>query len=149
MFYEYVKNITNNPNTSNVVVRFNTTPITDEFFTLFLEEWNQCDEENKLYSFFFDTEVFPSMPNIKYVFRMSTFIKQKKKDHEKYLTHSIIYVKSTFVFTLLRIIFSISSPIAPVYLVNRKDEDFLFNLTERINRQETIHKTEHIIRFLP
>ena len=76
MFYEYIKNITNNPSESNVVVRFNDTRITDESFILFLEEWNQCDEENKLYSFFFDTETFPSNPTLKYVFRISSFIKE-------------------------------------------------------------------------
>ena len=149
MFYEYIRNITNNPNHSNVVVRFNNASITDESFILFLEEWNQCDEENKLYSFFFDTERFPSNPSFKYVFRISSFIKEKKKANVKYLKYSIIYVNSTFVKTLLRIVFTLSPPIAPVYLVNRKDDDFLFNLNQRINRQETILKTEGIVCFTP
>ena len=149
MFYEYIKNITNNPSESNVVVRFNDTRITDESFILFLEEWNQCDEENKLYSFFFDTETFPSNPTLKYVFRISSFIKEKNKTNEKYLKYSIIYVKTTFVRTLLRIVFTLSSPIAPVYLVNRKDDDFLFNLNQKINRQETISKTDDVVCFFP
>ena len=149
MFYDFSKNITDDPNTSNVVVRFNTSPITDQQFILFLEEWVQCDEENKLYSFFFDTEVFPAKPNIKYVFRIANFIKQKKKESKKYLTHSIIYVKSNFIMNLLRIVFNVSSPIAPVYLVNRKDESFLFNLNNKINMHQTIDKTDNVIRFLP
>ena len=57
-------------------------------------------------------------PKLKYAFGMAAFIK-KEKEPEKYLQHSIIYVTSRRNYLLLRIIFNLSSPIAPVYIVTK------------------------------
>ena len=66
-------------------------------------------------------------PNIKYAFGIAGFIMRKKRDHTIYLKHSIIYIKTASSRTLLRLVFNISAPIAPVYIINDLESVDLVN----------------------
>jgi len=85
-------------------------------------------------------------PKFKYAFAMAAFIKKKKKEPEKYLQHSIIYVTSRRTYLLLRMIFNLSSPIAPVYIVRENTPEFMTSLNEAISNNTKMPK--NVLRFL-
>tara|TARA_B100001093_G_C26582318_1_gene907844 strand:- start:639 stop:899 length:261 start_codon:yes stop_codon:yes gene_type:complete len=81
--------------------------------------------------------------NIKYVFKLSSFIKFIKKNIKvQYLKYSVITVNSTFVKYLLNIIFTISSPVAPVYIINK--DDYYVKIHEDIKNNKKIEKAIYV-----
>ena len=65
----------------------------------------------------------------------------------KYLQHSIIYVTSRRNYLLLRIIFNLSSPIAPVYIVTENNEEFNRELNDAIINNTNLPK--NVLKFTP
>ena len=124
--------------TSNVVVTFTGDKITDESFRQFLDNWNSCDLRQTNYSFYFDTRRGLGSPQIKYAFGMVRFIKEKKKEPIKYLKYSLINVNSSRNLLLLRMIFTLSSPIAPVYIFSNNSEEFIQDLKREINKSNYV-----------
>ena len=58
----------------------------------------------------------------KYISKIVTFIKFIKNNiKNQYLQFSIIIVSNSFIKHLLNIIFKLTTPVAPVYIVNRND----------------------------
>ena len=139
--------IFNRENLPTINVSFTGNNLTDELFQNFLQEWNNCDEMKVPYSYYFDTTTGMGNPKLKYAFGMAAFIKKKKKEKEKYLQHSIIYVTSRRTYLLLRMIFNLSSPIAPVYIVQENTPEF----NELLN-SALINNTKlppNILKFVP
>tara|TARA_Y100000741_G_scaffold356368_1_gene332922 strand:- start:750 stop:1205 length:456 start_codon:yes stop_codon:yes gene_type:complete len=101
-----------------VSVKFTGNTITSDGYNEFINNWNQCDEEKTDYNYFFDVSKGIGPPSLKYAFGIAGFIMRKKREPTIYLKHSIIYITSTSSRTLLRLVFNISSPIAPVYIIN-------------------------------
>ena len=134
-------------NLPEIKVSFTGNDITDELFQSFLQEWNNCDLLKVPYTYYFDTSIGMSNPKLKYAFGMAAFIKKKKKEPEKYLQHSIIYVTSRRNYLLLRIIFNLSSPIAPVYIVTENTEEFNNTLNEAIKNGTKLPK--NVLKFTP
>jgi hypothetical protein len=91
-----------------------------EKFNDFINKWKQLYEERIPFSFVFDTKECGYV-NIKYCFRMSSFIKELKRKQKQYLQKSIIIYYRGWIKYLLQLTFSIQSPVAPVYLVNGND----------------------------
>ena len=83
------------------------------------------------YIFIFDTREV-GFVNIKYAFRMSSFIKQLKTSEHQYLRGSIIVTGGVWSRFLLKIIFWTQRPVAPVYLTDNNNEDFIKNLYSEI-----------------
>ena len=88
----------------------------NEDFNILTNEWLRLYEQKIPFTFIFDSsnlEVY----NIKYSFKMSTFIYKLKKEPIQYLQKSIIIVNNSFIQSLLDLIFFIQSPVAPVYII--------------------------------
>ena len=93
----------------------------NEEFNILTNEWLRLYEQKLPFTFIFDSsnlEVY----NIKYSFKMSAFIHRLKKEPEQYLQKSIILVTNSFIQYLLDLIFFIQSPVAPVYIIRKKED---------------------------
>ena len=52
---------------------------------------------------------------------MASFIKKLKREPKQYLKFSVIIYKSKWIRFLLKTIFTLQSPVAPVYIIEKKD----------------------------
>ena len=102
-----------------VKVSFNNEKQVEAEFDLFLEEWKKLYDEENYFYFIFDTCQL-GMLNVKYAYKMSKFIKELKKRDEQYLKKSLIIVKNQYISFLLNIVFSITKPVADVYLFSNQ-----------------------------
>ncbi len=110
----------NYDNFPNIYVTFGKLE-TNEEFNILTNEWLRLYEQKIPFTFIFDSsnlEVY----NIKYSFKMSSFIYRLKKEPEQYLQKSIILINNSFIQYLLDLIFYIQSPVAPVYIVKENDD---------------------------
>tara|TARA_Y100000768_G_C23718534_1_gene559177 strand:+ start:246 stop:704 length:459 start_codon:yes stop_codon:yes gene_type:complete len=119
-----------------VTVSFTNETITNDSFAEFLNNWNNCDLMQTPYSFYFDTRNGLGNAKIKYAFGIVRFIKKKKKEPIKYLQYSLINVNSNRNLLLLRMIFNLSSPIAPVYIFSNNEDDFIEKIRTEIDSSE-------------
>jgi len=94
--------------------------IEKEFETL-LDEWLLFYTKKIPFYFVFDTRNLKNL-NIKYAYKMSSFIKKLKKLENQYLLGSIIIVKNQYIRFLLNIVFSITRPVANVYLFSNHSD---------------------------
>lgn len=100
----------------------------DDDFDNFLQEWLNLYIKQEDFIFIFDTTNVSQVP-IKYSIRMTDFIRNLKNDNSyHYLQKSIIIVNSYFVKNMLSLIFKLQSPIAPVYIVENKDKEYINSL---------------------
>ena len=114
----------------------------DNEYALFEKEWLNLYKEQKYFHFNIDVTNIMSA-NIKYAFKLSSFIKFIKKNIKvQYLKYSVITVNSTFVKYLLNIIFTISSPVAPVYIINK--DDYYVKIHEDIKNNKKIEKAIYV-----
>ena len=121
----------------NVHVTFGKLNSTEEF-NILTNEWLRLYEEKIPFTFIFDSsnlEVY----NIKYSFKMSSFIYRLKKEPEQYLQRSIILVTNSFIENLLDLIFFIQSPVAPVYIVREKEDIHKILDGEEVERCKIIY----------
>ena len=107
----------------------------EEEFDEFLKEWLKLYEDKREFYFIFDTRQL-SLLNTKYAYKMSAFIKDLKKQEKQYLKKSIIIVKNKYIQLLLNIVFSITKPVADVYLFSKHSDVIVSEDIENI-------KTEH------
>lgn len=112
-------------------VNFNENINSDEEFGDFLNKWKLLYENKKNFEFIFDTKNCGYI-NPKYCFSMSYFIKKLKKEKIQYLKKSTIYVYHKFIWYLLKLIFAIETPVAPVYIIYINNEN-------NIEKQELIN----------
>ena len=103
-----------------VKIKFNYVNNDDEY-NKFEDYWLSLYKRNKSFYFIFDTtNIYNS--NLKYVFKLVSFIKFIKENiHIQYLSFSIIIVGNIFIKNILNLVFKISKPVAPVYIVNSVD----------------------------
>ena len=100
-----------------VIVTLESHIIDDDDYELFLKEWDDIYTKKTYFNFIFNTSKVGWVP-LKYAFRMSAFIQKIRNYDPQYLKFSIIYVNSDIVNGLLKLIFSIQKPVAPVYIVD-------------------------------
>ena len=101
---------------------FSRTVETNSDFSDFLQKWIDLYENQKDFTFIFDTTKVEDVP-LKYSFKMAMFIKELKKRPYHYLQKSIILVNSKKVKYLLDFIFLMQSPVAPVYILYTEKVD--------------------------
>ena len=103
-----------------VKIKFNYVNNDDEY-NKFEDYWLGLYKRNKNFYFIFDTtNIYTS--SLKYAFKLVSFIKFIKENIKvQYLTFSIIIVGNVFIKNILNLIFKISKPVAPVYIVNNID----------------------------
>lgn len=99
-----------------VNVKINSKVDDDEDFELFLNSWRKLYDDEKNFSFVFDTKDVGWIP-LKYSFKMSMFIKELKQRNIQYLQQSTIHVYNTTVMNLLSLIFILQKPVAPVNII--------------------------------
>ena len=104
----------------------------DEEFDNFINNWTNLYRNQKNFTFIFDTKNC-GLVKIKYAIYMAFFIRKIKKEKIQYLEKSIIYIHNKFVLVLLRFIFSIEKPIAPVKLIYTDTSNIINNSVEIIN----------------
>lgn len=95
---------------------FTEAAITDADFDLFLGTWEGLYAHGSPFVLIFDTTNM-AIPNPKYCFKMSVFIKKIRRFTPQYLHASYIAVRSNAIAALLELIFYLQPPVAPVHLV--------------------------------
>lgn len=119
-----------------VIIEFDSSEINDENFQLFLDNWEKLYLTKKDFTLVFDTTNM-SIPNLKYCFRMSMFIKKIRKFNPQYLKKSIINVKNNTICNMLEFIFYLQPPVAPVYITKNEINNIIENI-------ETSNNLEYI-----
>tara|TARA_B100000963_G_scaffold143019_1_gene124514 strand:+ start:1732 stop:2115 length:384 start_codon:yes stop_codon:yes gene_type:complete len=99
----------------------------NEDFLNFTNQWLQLYNKKQEFEFIFDTYKC-GLINPKYCLYTALFIKKIKQEKIQYLKKSIIYVYNKYIFHLLKIIFYIEKPVAPI--------DIIFN--DLLNNSTTI-----------
>ena len=117
MFAEY-----NTDNFPIVYVTFSGKINSEEEFDEFLQSWLDLYHDQEDFSFIFDTREM-SYPDIKYCFKMTFFIKRLRKESYHYLQKSLILVNDNRIKRLLDFVFTMQSPVAPVYLWLTEETD--------------------------
>ena len=94
----------------------------------FIKKWTEIYIRKQSFSFVFDTTNCGYI-NVEYALKIPQHIKKLKDLETQYLEKSIIIYDSYMIQMLLKMIFNIQSPIAPVYLVHKKNfcEDIINN----------------------
>jgi hypothetical protein len=98
----------------------------EQDFNNFLNNWLKYYQEKREVIYLFDATNVGYIP-IKYCFKMSTFIRELKQLEKQYLQRSFIVANTWIVKSLLRIIFSLQSPVAPVYIIRTQELALLMN----------------------
>lgn len=130
-----------------VYIKLNKSISSDEDYDKFTSDWLDLYKKQKYYNLVIDT-TDTGMINIKYAFKVANFIKGLKKDApdlygEQWLQYSIILVSSNLVMKLLNIIFKITKPIAPVYIVSSEnDKNIIINQFKNIKFKDYIHNIQ-------
>ena len=104
-----------------VNVKFERTVEDDKDFNIFLNNWLKIYEKKEDFYFIMDTNDTGYVP-IKYCLEMSNFINEIRRNEIRYLKFSIILVSNTLISYLLKIIFMVSPPLAPLYIVKSEEE---------------------------
>ena len=120
-------------------VSFNDNNQDEKEFDLFLDKWRDLYDNKNDFLFVFDTRKL-ALLNIKYAYKMSSFIKELKKRNKQYLKKSIIIVKNKYVGFLLNIVFNITTPVADVYLLSNNDS-ILIDDIENIKNEKMFNQT--------
>ena len=141
MFAQY-----NYDNFPVVFVTFSESINSETEFDQFLNEWLILYHNRRDFSYIFDTRNMKNI-SIKYAIKMTLFIKNLRKEPYHYLQKSLILVNDKHIKRLLDFVFTLQSPVAPVYLwqvnsidsenINEEyDKEYLINTLNTINRLE-------------
>ena len=120
-----------------VFVSFSESINSENEFDQFLTEWLLLYHNAEDFSFIFDTRNMKNI-HIKYAIKMTMFIKNLRKQPYHYLQKSLILVNDKYIKRLLDFVFTLQSPVAPVYLwqidSDELDKEYLINTLNSINR---------------
>ena len=114
-----------------VKISFSADKQVEEEFDKFLDDWLQLYEDKQEFYFIFDTCSL-GLLNVKYAYKISKFIKELKKRDKQYLNKSIVIVKNKYISFLLNIVFSVTKPVADVYLFDNKSDAIIKDDIENI-----------------
>ena len=142
MFAEY-----NYDNFPIVSVLFSETISNENEFDQFLRQWLELYHNQKDYLFLFDTRKMNNIP-FKYSIKMALFIKKIRKQPYHYLQKSLIVVNNNKIKKLLDFVFTMQSPVAPVYIWNTEEINHLI-LNEKLTQINRGNLTEDIIYIKP
>ena len=102
----------------------------EDFFN-FTNQWLELYNKKENFEFIFNTYNC-GLVNPKYCIFMSLFIKKIKQQKIHYLQKSTIFVYNKYIFQLLKIIFYIEKPVAPVEII-------FYNKLNNLEIKETIN----------
>ena len=119
-----------------IFVEFSENINSETEFDQFLSEWLILYHNRQDFSFVFDTRNMKNI-SIKYAIKMTLFIKNLRKQPYHYLQKSLIIVNDKNIKRLLDFVFTLQSPVAPVYLwhINEEyDKQYLIDTLNSISR---------------
>ena len=117
-----------------VLVDLSGTINNDEQFTHFTENWLKLYEDQSEFEFIFETQNMSSaFISPKYCLYVALFIRSLKKKKIQYLKKSKINFYKKYIFRLLKIIFYIEKPVAPVELIELRKSRFPYDPSLNIN----------------
>jgi len=115
----------------DIHINLNLNNINYQGFNEFTQKWESYDERNTPYTFIFTSQGDVGLKVTNYIKSMVVFIKKLKKNHNNvFLSKSIIICKNNFTKYLLKCIFSIQNPLAPVYIID--NENYITKLRDSI-----------------
>lgn len=129
-----------------VIIKFDSLEINDENFQLFLDNWEKLYLTEKDFTLVFDTTNM-SIPNLKYCFRMSMFIKKIRRFNPQYLKKSVINVQNNTICNMLEFVFYLQPPVAPVYITKNEIGNIIENI-ETSNNLEYIENKLNIVNII-
>ena len=90
-----------------------------EDLDLFFETWLQYYQKKTHFTFLLDTRECGHIP-IKYCHYMAKQISKIKKLEKQYLQQTIVLIQSNWIKNLMKLLFKIVKPVAPVYIVKEE-----------------------------
>lgn len=145
----------NRDNFPNIIVSLTNEDITEDSYEEFVNEMNLNDSygtdngiEDIEYSLFFNLSKCTKMYPISYLRRIGKYIKSRKGHPDNHLKFTIMHAKSTSVRTMLRIIFNVTSPSAPLFIIKELDEEVLNDLYTKIT-EERYSECTNCVKFFP
>lgn len=128
-----------------IFVEFSENINSETEFDQFLSEWLILYHNRRNFSFIFDTRNMKNI-SIKYAIKMTLFIKNLRKQPYHYLQKSLIIVNDKNIKRLLDFVFTLQSPVAPVYLwhINSIDNE---NINSESDKQYLITTLNSISRI--
>lgn len=117
-----------------VYITFNHENITnDNSVEAFCETWLNISNDKKPYIIVFDAlQVQYVKPT--FIFKIVNFMKKLRKQEPQYLQYSIIIINNAFIRGLMKMVFRIQKPVAPIYLCKSSDE--LIELHNKIHHNQ-------------
>lgn len=98
-------------------------------FESFIERWEKLYDYGHPFYIVFNTEDFKTngidVDYIQYVFMIATFLRRMKKEKLPLLQRTVICVYRSWVSNLLRILFKTHSPLAPVYIIDASNINYM------------------------
>lgn len=123
----------------------------DNDFLDFVNDWLGFYNRPGNFTFIFDTSDV-GFVNIKYAFRMSKFIKELKEKISQQkcntLSRSFIVHNSFYVKILLKLIFFMEDPVAPVYILPKDQEYKIYQKIAAFKENANSTKTERLVQSL-
>jgi len=106
-------------NFPHIYVKINHINNDDDYYS-FENAWLNLYKEKKEFIFVINIKDIGNV-NIIYVYKLIKLIRLLKTEEKQYLKYSIIIVNTNFIKHLLNIIFRITAPVAPIYIVDKSD----------------------------
>jgi len=134
MFVDY-----NYSNFPIVNVNINETTINDTEFENFKAGWMHCFTYQRPWTFIFNAQNIGTI-SMKYIIKIATFIQKLKKnpDYNNKLERSIIITSSKTVDMLLKIVFNLTRPQAPVFILYDNSPDYISSILSKIKNNEPL-----------
>ena len=95
-------------------------------FALFTDQWKALYRDKRKFKFIFDMEGM-GLINPYWSYRVASFISELKKEPIQYLEQSTIINVKSYVSYLLKIVFTVQSPVAPVIIQLTDGSSFTIN----------------------
>ena len=95
-------------------------------FALFTGQWKALYRDKRKFKFIFDMEGM-GLINPYWSYRVASFISELKKEPIQYLEQSTIINVKSYVSYLLKIVFTVQSPVAPVIIQLTDGSSFTIN----------------------
>ena len=145
MFAEY-----NYDNFPVIFVNFSESIDSENDFDQFLNEWLLLYHNREDFSFIFDTRNMKNI-SLKYAIKMALFIRSLRKEDYHYLQKSLILVNDKHIKRLLDLVFTLQSPVAPVYLWQNDNDDKNDNISliETLNSINRLDLRDNMIYIKP
>ena len=129
-----------------VNVTINNNPVNDIIFEKFKNDWLECFKYDKPWIFIFNTLNVGTVP-VKYILKIATFVKKIKNNPQNKLERSIIITTNKNVNLLLRMVFNITAPSAPLHILQNNEPEYIDSILHKLQNNEQLPK--NIKTYMP